>query len=145
MLAIMGQSADALFATVNAQLLRIFEEAEAAAAAGGGQPPSRGAKYALNIMLQGMNVPSIAAGLTQVQRDGWRGGAGARGGAWAVPGWAGLAMLAQRIPAQAAARPERTPRAHHPPHPTPPHPGHAARQRVAAAAAPAGRRPAAAL
>ena len=52
MLAIMGQSADALFSTILRQLPHIFEEAEAAAAAGGGQPPSRGAKFALNIMLQ---------------------------------------------------------------------------------------------
>jgi hypothetical protein len=67
MLAVMGQSADRLFSTVNQQLLRVFAAAEASAAAGGGQPPSRGAKYALNVMLQGMNVPSIAAGLTQVR------------------------------------------------------------------------------
>lgn len=52
MLAVMGQSADALFATVNQQLLRIFADAERQAVAGGGAPPSRGAKYALNIMLQ---------------------------------------------------------------------------------------------
>ena len=65
MLAVMGQSADRLFRTVNEQLLRIFAEAEAVVAAGG-QPGSRAAKYALNIMLQGMNVPQIAAGLTQV-------------------------------------------------------------------------------
>lgn len=52
MLAVMGQSADHLFQTVNEQLLRIFVAAEAVAAAGGGKPPSRGAKYALNIMLQ---------------------------------------------------------------------------------------------
>ncbi|KAL4424717.1 hypothetical protein ABPG77_000060 [Micractinium sp. CCAP 211/92] len=63
MLAVMGQSADHLFQTVNEQLLRIFVAAEAVAAAGGGKPPSRGAKYALNIMLQSMNVPQIAAGL----------------------------------------------------------------------------------
>lgn len=71
MLAVMGQSADALFATVNQQLLRIFAEAERQAAAGGGPPPSRGAKYALNIMLQGMNVPSIAQGITQVRTAAW--------------------------------------------------------------------------
>lgn len=65
MLAVMGQSADALFATVNQQLLRIFADAERQAVAGGGAPPSRGAKYALNIMLQGMNVTSISMGITQ--------------------------------------------------------------------------------
>lgn len=66
MLAIMNQSADALFSTVNSQLQRIFDTAEARAAAGGGQPASRGAKYALNIMLQGMGVTQIAQGITQV-------------------------------------------------------------------------------
>jgi hypothetical protein len=66
MLAVMAQTADQLFATVNAQLLRVFAAAEAAGAAGGGQPPSRGAKYALNVMLQGLNVPEIASGLAQV-------------------------------------------------------------------------------
>lgn len=52
MLAVMGQSADALFVTVNQQLLRIFADAERQAAASEQAPPSRGAKYALNIMLQ---------------------------------------------------------------------------------------------
>ncbi len=52
MLAVMGQSADALFVTVNQQLLRIFVDAERQAAASEQAPPSRGAKYALNIMLQ---------------------------------------------------------------------------------------------
>ena len=66
MLAVMGQSADQLFSTVNGQLLRIFGAAEEVAAREGGQPSSRGPKYALNIMLQGMNVPQIAAGLTSV-------------------------------------------------------------------------------
>ncbi|PRW20522.1 microtubule associated isoform A [Chlorella sorokiniana] len=65
MLAVMGQSADALFDTVNQQLQRIFADAERQAATGGGAPPSRGAKYALNIMLQGMNVPSVSMGITQ--------------------------------------------------------------------------------
>ncbi|KAL4854812.1 hypothetical protein ACK3TF_004509 [Chlorella vulgaris] len=63
--AAMGQSADRLFATINNQLLRVFAAAEATAASGGGQPPCRGAKYALNVMLQGMNVPAIAEGITQ--------------------------------------------------------------------------------
>ena len=77
MLAVMAQSADRLFATVNAQLLRIFEAAEAAAAGGGeGPPPSRGAKYALNVMLQGMSVPQIATGLTQVGVRAWLGEGG---------------------------------------------------------------------
>jgi hypothetical protein len=65
--AAMGQSADQLFATINDQLLRVFAAAEATAASGGGQPPCRGAKYALNVMLQGMNVPAIAEGITQVR------------------------------------------------------------------------------
>ena len=81
MLAAMAQSADRLFATVNAQLLRIFEAAEAAAAGGAeGPPPSRGAKYALNAMLQGMSVPQIAQGLTQVCLGVW--GSGERGERW---------------------------------------------------------------
>jgi hypothetical protein len=66
MLAVMGQSADQLFSTVNGQVLRIFAASEAAAAVTGGQPSSRGGKYALNIMLQGMNVPQIAAGISSV-------------------------------------------------------------------------------
>jgi len=96
MLAVMGQSADTLFGTVNAQLLRIFAAAEEAAAAGGGQPPSRGAKYALNIMLQGMNVPQIAMGLTLVSgRVGCRGWPGAAGaGRAAGRGGPGAGMAA---------------------------------------------------
>jgi hypothetical protein len=70
MLAVMGQSADQLFSTVNGQVLRIFAASEAAAAITGGQPSSRGGKYALNIMLQGMNVPQIAAGISSVRAAG---------------------------------------------------------------------------
>lgn len=65
MLAIMAQSADPLFSTVNQQLLRIFSAAEAAAAADGSQPSSRGAKYALNIMLQ------VGVGVGGASQDAW--------------------------------------------------------------------------
>lgn len=80
MLAVMGQSANSLFATVNEQLLRIFAAAEAVAAAGGGQPPSRGAKYALNIMLQVGALPGLKLvagcvralfGRRRTKRCGW--------------------------------------------------------------------------
>lgn len=68
MLDVMAQSRDVLFATTSQQLRRIFADADAAGT-GDGQLPSRGAKYTLNLMLQGMSVPQIAEGITQV--GGW--------------------------------------------------------------------------
>ena len=78
--ALMGTSAERMFATVNSQLLRIFSEAEREGALMGRPPSSRGCKYALNVMLQGMAVPEIARGLPQVGP-----GAGARAGTLPAP------------------------------------------------------------
>lgn len=61
---VMGSSAERLFTVVLAQLSTIFEEAAKEAAAGG-TPSSRGCKFALNVMLQGMSVDEVAGGLPQ--------------------------------------------------------------------------------
>ena len=66
MRALMGASAERLFAAVNQRLGDVFAAA-AAEAEEGRQPPSRAAKYALNVMLQGLAVPEVAAGLPQVR------------------------------------------------------------------------------
>lgn len=63
--AVMGASAERLFTGVNRQLNAIFAAAEQEAALTGADPSSRGAKYALNVMLQGMSVQEIALGLPQ--------------------------------------------------------------------------------
>ena len=68
---VMGASAQQMFAMVNRQLLLIFQQAEEEARLLGTQPQSRGCKYALNVMLQGMAVPEIARGLPQVGLAGW--------------------------------------------------------------------------
>lgn len=65
MLRVMGQSTDLLFATANQQVRRVFSAADAAVGAAG-TPAFHQAKYALSVMLQGMNVPHNAAGLSQV-------------------------------------------------------------------------------
>ncbi len=61
---VMGSSAERLFNLVLAQLGQIFEEA-AKEAESGTAPSSRGCKFALNVMLQGMSVEEIAGGLPQ--------------------------------------------------------------------------------
>jgi cytoskeleton-associated protein 5 len=63
--AVMGDSAARLFAGVHRQLGAIFAAAEAEEAATGAPPSSRGCKYALNVMLQGMGVREVALGLPQ--------------------------------------------------------------------------------
>eukprot|EP00887_Chlorella_sp_A99_P000367 scaffold13.g367.t1 len=65
MRAVMGASAEQMFAVVCTQLRRVFSEAELQARQTGEQPSSRGCKYALNVMLQGMTVPEVAHGLPQ--------------------------------------------------------------------------------
>jgi len=61
---VMGSSAERLFNVVLAQLVQIFDEAAEEAEAGTA-PSSRGCKFALNVMLQGMSVEEIAGGLPQ--------------------------------------------------------------------------------
>jgi cytoskeleton-associated protein 5 len=61
---VMGSSAERLFNVVLAQLVQIFDEAAKEAEAGTA-PSSRGCKFALNLMLQGMGVEEIAGGLPQ--------------------------------------------------------------------------------
>lgn len=61
---VMGSSAERLFNVVLAQLVQIFDEAAKEAEAGTA-PSSRGCKFALNVMLQGMSVEEIAGGLPQ--------------------------------------------------------------------------------
>ena len=61
---VMGSSAERLFGVVIAQLTAIFDEA-ALEAANGQLPSSRGCKFALNVMLQGLSIEEIAGGLPQ--------------------------------------------------------------------------------
>jgi cytoskeleton-associated protein 5 len=61
---VMGSSAERLFNVVLAQLGEIFDQA-AKEAESGTAPSSRGCKFALNVMLQGMSVEEIAGGLPQ--------------------------------------------------------------------------------
>lgn len=62
--AVMAASAERLFGTVLAQLDCIFDQAEQEAALGV-PASSRGCKFALNVLLQGLGVPEVALGLPQ--------------------------------------------------------------------------------
>ena len=64
-LAVMANSADRFFLGICAQLELIFVDAEQQLAMGGEAPGSRGCKFALNALLQGLSIEEVAKSVPQ--------------------------------------------------------------------------------